>query len=77
MTTQMLDNGADVRFIQEMLGHAYLYTTQRYTHVSIGKLKEIHGATHPAAKLKSSDGHPDLDTMELLSTLAGEDEEKD
>lgn len=50
MATAMLENGADVRFIQEMLGHTHLETTQRYTHVSIGKLKEIHTATHPTAK---------------------------
>jgi len=44
----MLNNGADVRFIQEMLGHESLDTTMRYTHVSIEKLKQIHQATHPA-----------------------------
>ncbi|MDQ3159766.1 MAG: site-specific tyrosine recombinase XerC [Pseudomonadota bacterium] len=52
MATQMLENGADVRFIQEMLGHANLDTTQIYTHVSIGKLQAVHAATHPAAKLQ-------------------------
>ena len=44
----MLENGTDVRFIQAMLGHAKLETTQIYTQVSIRKLKEIHEATHPA-----------------------------
>jgi integrase/recombinase XerD len=44
----MLENGADIRFIQSMLGHADLSTTQIYTRVSIAKLKEVHAATHPA-----------------------------
>lgn len=51
MASLMLEGGADVRFIQEMLGHAKLETTQIYTQVSIRKLKEIHTATHPAARL--------------------------
>jgi integrase/recombinase XerD len=51
MATAMLENGADVRYIQEMLGHADLNSTQLYTHVSIRKLKEVHDATHPAARL--------------------------
>ena len=49
MATQMLENGADdVRFIQAMLGHADIKTTQVYTRVSIRALKDIHSATHPA-----------------------------
>lgn len=48
MATQMLEGGADIRYIQEMLGHATLSTTQIYTRVSITKLQEIHAATHPA-----------------------------
>jgi integrase/recombinase XerD len=46
--THMLENGADIRFIQALLGHADLSSTQIYTQVAIGKLKEIHAATHPA-----------------------------
>jgi integrase/recombinase XerD len=48
MATLMLEHGADIRYIQEMLGHVKIDTTQIYTQVSIRKLKEIHTATHPA-----------------------------
>jgi len=48
MATHMLENGADIRFIQAMLGHSTLSTTEIYTQVSIRQLKEIHKATHPA-----------------------------
>lgn len=48
MATLMLENGADIRYIQAMLGHAKLDTTQIYTQVGISKLKDIHTATHPA-----------------------------
>ncbi|MBD8528182.1 site-specific tyrosine recombinase XerC [Pseudomarimonas arenosa] len=51
MATQMLEHGADVRYIQAMLGHENLDTTQVYTHVSIAKLQAVHAATHPGAKL--------------------------
>lgn len=46
----MLENGADIRFIQALLGHAELSTTQIYTHVAIGKLKAIHATTHPTRR---------------------------
>lgn len=49
--TLMLENGADIRYIQQMLGHGSLETTEIYTHVSIRKLKEVHSLTHPAARL--------------------------
>lgn len=62
MATLMLENGADIRFIQAMLGHANVSTTQIYTQVSIRQLKEIHTATHPA---RASREH-------LLSDAVGE-----
>ena len=46
--TIMLENGASIRHIQEILGHSSLDTTQIYTKVSIKKLKEVHDKTHPA-----------------------------
>lgn len=46
--THMLEGGADIRFIQEMLGHASIETTEIYTHVSIDKLIAVHRATHPS-----------------------------
>ena len=52
--TLMLENGADVRFIQQLLGHAKLETTQIYTQVSIRTLKEVHTRTHPAARVEAS-----------------------
>jgi integrase/recombinase XerD len=48
MATLMLENGADSRIIQAMLGHTHLSTTSLYTQVGIRQLKEIHTATHPA-----------------------------
>lgn len=51
--TLMLEGGADVRFVQVLLGHESLETTQIYTRVSIAKLKEVHHRTHPAEASKT------------------------
>lgn len=53
MATLMLENGADLRYIQAMLGHADISTTTIYTRVAIGKLRDVHARTHPTALLKS------------------------
>lgn len=50
MATLMLDGGADIRYIQTMLGHAQLSTTQIYTQVSTTRLSQVHATTHPGAR---------------------------
>ncbi len=74
-----LEGGADIRYIQQMLGHAELSTTQIYTQVSIRALKAIHTATHPGAANQprhSADHDEDRERTdaaeELLDTLDAE-----
>lgn len=51
VATLMLEGGADIRYVAEMLGHSRLETTQLYTHVSIDRLRAVHAACHPASGL--------------------------
>jgi integrase/recombinase XerD len=75
----MLENGADIRFIQALLGHSELSTTQIYTQVSIAKLKAIHAATHPARLARFERAGeaqtPDDARQALLDTLRTESED--
>ena len=52
MATLLHENGADLKFVQAMLGHSKITSTEIYTHVAIRKLKEIHTALHPGARLR-------------------------
>lgn len=82
MATLMLENGADIRYIQAMLGHAELSTTQIYTQVSIRKLKEIHTATHPgkvrtASKSAQEAAEAEPTAEDVMATLDAEAAEED
>jgi len=78
MATLMLENGADIRFIQAMLGHAELSTTQIYTQVAMRQLKAVHNATHPANQTQTKPNKEEENTARkaLIDTLDAETEDE-
>lgn len=70
--TLMLEGGADIRYVQEILGHSNLGTTELYTHVTIKKLKDVHTLTHPAAEI-----NPEGETDEETPDEPDDDQEPD
>ena len=72
MATLMLEGGAGLRYIQRMLGHAQLSTTEVYTQVSTRKLKEVFMATHPGAKLRRD---TDMGREAVEAGLIGDEDE--
>ncbi len=90
MATLMLEKGADIRFLQAMLGHEELSITQIYTQVSIVKLKQIHTLTHPArltlqgsaaegevVQARQDEQPPEPTEAALMQTLQAEAQEED
>ena len=76
--THMLEGGADIRYVQEMLGHADLETTALYTRVSIDRLRAVHEATHPA-RLHRAEAGPGAspDDLEALRAILDADDDPD
>jgi len=58
MATHMHENGADIRFIQQILGHEDIKTTQIYTQVALRALQQVYAATHPAAFIEPEKAPP-------------------
>jgi integrase/recombinase XerD len=84
MATHMHENGADIRFIQQILGHDDIKSTQVYTRVALRMLRQVYASTHPAAFLDRSDAPPlpapktlPAEVREALAAEARQEEEED
>jgi len=68
--THMLEDGADIRFIQQLLGHEKLDTTAIYTEVSIKQLQEVHARCHPSSRLENTVKEPSIATATPVKSPA-------
>ena len=75
--THMLDNGADIRFIQQLLGHEKLDTTAIYTEVSIRQLQEVHARCHPAGRAQPAPPAPPATTPPTAPATAQNQPQKE
>ena len=77
MATLMLEGGADIRFIQAMLGHAELSTTQIYTQVAIRQLQKVHASTHPGAALRRKVGQEAAGDAQTSQAIPAQPDEQE
>lgn len=77
MATLMLEGGADIRFIQAMLGHAELSTTQIYTQVAIRQLQKVHASTHPGAALRRRTGQEAAGDAQTSQAIPAQPDEQE
>jgi site-specific recombinase XerD len=75
--THLLQQGADIRYIQQLLGHRHLRTTQFYTHVSPKDVKATHSQTHPGLQLPVSDAIPSPDSPQSAGRSGGRARKKE
>jgi integrase/recombinase XerD len=73
--TALLEGGADIRFVQDFLGHSQMRATEIYTHVTLTKLKAVYEACHPGARVEVAAAPAAIAAVDVLEQLENENEE--